>query len=79
MAKKVTFSEKQWDYIMEKCGVSPEKMKEIDEATTCSSVGASTTRGDIGYDAPIGVKKNDPSLVHQKPGGICCGHVGDEK
>ena len=73
MAKKVTFSEKQWDYIMEKCGVTPEQMKEIDEATATTNVGS------IAYDVPIGVKKNDPSLVHQKPGGICCGHVGDEK
>ncbi len=73
MARKVTFSEKQWDYIMEKCGVTPEQMKEIDEATTCSSVGGQ-------YTVPFsGVKKNDPSLVHQKPGGITCGHAGDEK
>lgn len=72
MAKKVTFSKKQLDYIMEKCGVTPEQMKEIDEATTCGSVGASTTRGDMGYDTP-GFDTSDKkfwgdSLNHQKAG-----------
>lgn len=72
--KKITFTKKQVDYILEAQGVS------LDEATTTSSVGAETTRGDIGYDAPgFATKKNDKfwkdSLTHNKPGGVACGRM----
>ncbi len=67
MTKKVIFSEEQMKYICECSGVNPD---EIAEATTCGGVGASTTRGDVGYDTP-GFDMSDKSfwggaLNHQR-------------
>ena len=51
--------------------------------TTTFSVGAETTRGDMGYDAPFpgkGKSKNkflEPAL-DRTPGGICINHMEDE-
>lgn len=76
MARRVRFTEEQMQYIMECNGISPDMLQE-DGATTCASVGAETTRGDIGYDAPaFNAKKNDKfwkdSMTHNKKGGISC-------
>lgn len=76
MGRKVIFSEEQMNHILEAQGVTPE----ILEATSCASVGASTTRGDVGYDTP-GFDTSDKkfwgdALNHQKAG---FEHVGDKK
>ena len=78
MARKVTFTNEQWEYIMEKCGVTHEQMQKIDEVTVA---GAASDGGSSGpYTVPFtGVKKNDPTMIHQKPGGVCCGHVGEDR
>ena len=79
MGKRVIFTEAQMKHICECNGINPDMLKEDGEgmggATSCASVGAETSRGDIGYDAPaFDSKKNKnfwkDSLVHQKPGGV---------
>jgi len=65
--RKVVFTESQMRYIMEAQEV------DLDEATTCGGVGAETSRGDVGYDAPgFTSKKNDKfwkdSLKHNNDG-----------
>ena len=77
MARKVIFSEEQMKHICE-CGGT--NYEEILEATTCGSVGASTTRGDMGYDTP-GFDTSDKkfwgdALNHQKAG---FERIGDKK
>ena len=69
MGRKVIFTEEQLKHIAEACGGNGD---EILEATTCGSVGASTTRGDMGYDTP-GFDTSDKkfwgdALNHQKAG-----------
>ena len=69
MGRKVIFTEEQLKHIAEACGGNGD---EIVEATTCSGVGASTTRGDMGYDTP-GFNTSDKkfwgdALNHQKAG-----------
>lgn len=69
MGRKVIFTEEQLKHIAEACGGNGD---EIVEATTCGGVGASTTRGDIGYDTP-GFNTSDKkfwgdALNHQKAG-----------
>ena len=76
MSKKVIFSEEQMNAILKHEGVEPE----ILEATTCGSVGGSTTRGDMGYDTP-GFDTSDKkfwgdALNHQKAG---FERIGDKK
>ena len=72
MGRKVTFTRKQMEHIMECNGIPQEKYDEILEATTCGSVGTGTTRGDMGYDTP-GFNTSDKkfwgdALNHQKAG-----------
>lgn len=69
MGRKVIFTEEQLKHIAEACGGNGD---EIVEATTCGGVGASTTRGDMGYDTP-GFNTSDKkfwgdALNHQKAG-----------
>ena len=69
MGRKVIFTEEQLKHIAEACGGNGD---EIVEATTCGGVGASTTRGDMGYDTP-GFDTSDKkfwgdALNHQKAG-----------
>lgn len=69
MGRKVIFTEEQLKHIADACGGNGD---EIVEATTCGGVGASTTRGDMGYDTP-GFNTSDKkfwgdALNHQKAG-----------
>ena len=77
MGRKVIFNEEQIREIAERCGANPD---ELLEATTCGSVGGSTSRGDMGYDTP-GFDTSDKkfwgdALNHQKAG---FERIGDKK
>lgn len=73
--RRIYITEEQYQRILEEEGLGG--------ATTTFSVGAETTRGDMGYDAPFpgkGKKKNKflgPAL-DRTPGGICINQMDDE-
>jgi hypothetical protein len=58
--RRIKLTESQMDYILNKKG--------INETTTTFSVGAETTRGDMGYDAPAFI---DKETAERKPGFSC--------
>jgi hypothetical protein len=58
--RKIKITESQMNYILEKQG--------LDETTTTFSVGAETSRGDMGYDAPAFI---DKETAERKPGFSC--------
>lgn len=58
--RRIKLTESQMDYILNKKG--------INETTSTFSVGAETTRGDMGYDAPAFI---DKETKERKPGFSC--------
>lgn len=74
MGKKIYMTEAQWNYIMEQNGIDPKLLEEDGGgATTGAQVGAECTNGYFGYATPGGLaKKGDPTLKHNKKGGISC-------
>jgi hypothetical protein len=58
--RKIKLTESQMNYILNKQG--------LDESTTTFSVGAETTRGDMGYDAPAFI---DKETAEREPGFSC--------
>ena len=58
--RRIKLTESQMDYILNKKG--------INETTTTFSVGAETTRGDMGYDAPAFI---DKETAEREPGFSC--------
>lgn len=60
--RRIKMTESQMKYILGKQGL-------IDESTTCGSVGADTTRGDMGYDVPVPF--GDKETMERKPGFSC--------
>lgn len=58
--RRIKLTESQMDYILSKNG--------INETTSTFSVGAETTRGDMGYDAPVFL---DKETKERKPGFSC--------
>jgi hypothetical protein len=58
--RRIKLTESQMDYILNKNG--------INETTSTFSVGAETTRGDMGYDAPAFL---DKETKERKPGFSC--------
>lgn len=73
MGKKVTFTRKQMEHIMECNGIPQEKYDEILEATTCGSVSIQGNHGEpIVKGSWLDIKKGDESLIHQKKGGVSC-------
>ena len=60
--RRIKMTESQMEYILGKQGL-------IDESTTCGSVGADTTRGDMGYDVPVPF--GDKETIEREPGFSC--------
>lgn len=81
MGRKIIFTESQWNHILESNGIDPKLLSEdLGGATTTTTVGAETSRGDIGYDAPaFNPKKGDKfwnsAMTHSKKGGVSCDHL----
>lgn len=63
MKKRIKLTESQMNYILNKKGIDS-----VNEATTTTTVGAETTRGDMGYDAPAFI---DKETKERKPGFSC--------
>lgn len=90
MKKRIKLTESQMNYILAKKGLLNEEGEggSIGGATTTFSVGADTTRGDMGYDVPAfgGSSKKGPKkdffsdAMSRKPGECCIPkkRVGDK-
>ena len=71
MGKKVTFTRKQMEHIMECNGIPQEKYDEILEATTCGSVGGQVLKpncfgGDKNFWFPTVKQKGASKIKHKK-------------
>lgn len=95
MKRRIRLTEAQMKYILREQGLLTEEGEggAIGGATTTFSVGAETTRGDMGYDYPAFAKnkntrtnKNQKGTdsdffkpaMERKPGFSCSDHVGDD-
>ncbi len=59
--------------VRRKIYITPEQAKVLGEATTTQ------TAGDYQYTVPFPAKKDDPAMVHNKPGGISCERLDEKK
>ena len=68
MGKRVIFTEEQMNYICECNGISPDMLDEDEGggATGTCTVGDYPVYGKAGLQ----VNSDDPTLIHQKPGGV---------
>lgn len=89
--RKIYVTESQMKYILANQGLLTEEGEGIGGATTTFSVGAETTRGDMGYDVPAFAKSKNKNkkekgtngdffkgAMDRTPGLSCSDHVGKD-
>ena len=89
--RKIFVTEAQMKYILAKQGLLTEDGESIGGATTTFSVGAETTRGDMGYDVPAFAKSKNKNkkekgtsgdffkgAMDRTPGLSCSDHIGSD-